>query len=107
MTARAFFEPIKTLAFGSISGSYASVGVPSTREIRIFCITNNTDGHLYFTTDIGEDQMFIPAGGFRLYDFMANLSPSDDSFALEVGIQWSVKQVTAPSEGDVYVESIY
>ena len=107
MAARAFFEAIRTLAFGSISGAYASVGVPTTREIRAFCISNNTQGDMYFTTDTGEDQMFLAAGSFRLYDVQANIGPTDDKFVFPVGTQFSVKQITAPVSGGVYIELIY
>ena len=107
MAARAFFEPIRTIAFGAISGAYASVGAVTTREIRAFCISNNTAGDMFFTTDTGEDQIFVAAGSFKLYDVQANIGPSDDKFVLPVGTQFSVKQITAPVSGDVYVELIY
>jgi homogentisate 1,2-dioxygenase len=107
MAARAFFEPIKTLAFGGISGAYASVGSPSDHEIRVFKISNNTQGDMYFTTDVNEDQIFLSAGAFTLYDVQANIGPPDDKFVLPKGTQFSVKQITAPTSGDVYIEIIY
>lgn len=107
MAARAFFEAIRTLAFGGISGAYASVGTPSTREIRAFKISNNTAGDLYFTTDTSQDQMFLAAGSFTLYDVQANIGPPDDKYVLPVGTQFSVKQITAPVSGAVYVELLY
>lgn len=107
MAARAFFEPIRTIAFGAISGAYASVGAPSTREIRVFCISNNTQGDMYLTTDTSEDQIFVPSGSFRLYDVQANVGPSDDKYVFPVGTQFSVKQITAPTSGSVYIEFIY
>ena len=107
MAARAFFEPIKTLGFAGISGAYASVGDPSSNEIRVFKISNNTAGDLYFTTDTGEDQIFLSAGSFTLYDVQANIGPPDDKFVLPKGTQFSVKQITAPTSGAVYIEIIY
>ena len=107
MASRAFFEPIRTLGFAAISGAYASVGTASDNPVRVFCISNNTAGDLYFTTDVTEDQMFLAAGSFKLYDVQANRGPSDDKFALPVGTQFSVKQITAPVSGDVYVEIVY
>ena len=107
MAARAFFEPIRTLGFAGISGAYASVGSASTREIRVFKIANNTAGDLYFTTDTGEDQMFLASGSFVLYDVQANIGPKDDKFVFPVGTQFSVKQITAPTSGSVYIEFIY
>jgi len=108
MGARVYFEAIKTLGFAGISGSYASVGDPTGYPVRAFCITNNTAGDLYFTTDTSQDEMFLPAGSFRLYDLQSNINPQfDDKFVLETGTQFSVKQVTAPVSGSVYIECIY
>jgi len=107
MVARAFFESIKTLGFAGISGSYASVGAATTHEIRAFCISNNTEGDLYFTTNTNQDEMFLAAGSFRLYDVQSNINERDDKFVLPAGTQFSVKQITAPVSGSVYIECIY
>ncbi len=107
MAARAFFEAIRTLGFASISGAYASVGTAATREVRVFKISNNTAGDLYFTTDTSEDQIFLSAGSFTLYDVQANIGPTDDKFVLPVGTQFSTKQITAPVSGAVYIEFMY
>lgn len=108
MASRAFFEAIKTLGFAGISASYASVGSPTTHPIRAFCISNNTQGDLYFTTDTTKDEMFLAAGSFRLYDVQSNVNPKfDDKMVFPVGTQFSVKQITAPVSGDVYVECIF
>jgi hypothetical protein len=107
MSARAFFEPIRTLAFGGISAAYASVGAVSEHPIRAFCISNNTEGDMYFTTDTDEDQMFLAAGSFRLYDVQSNLNGRDSKNVLKKGTQFSVKQITAPVSGAVYVELMY
>lgn len=106
--ARVFFEPIKTLAFGGISGSYASVGAATTHQVRAFKISNNTMGDMMFTTNTAQDEMFVPAGSFTLYDLQSNINPKhDDKFVLAVGTQFSCKQITAPTSGAVYVECIY
>ena len=106
--ARAFFEPIKTLAFGGISAVYASVGSPTTHPIRAFKISNNTQGSMLFTTNTAQDEMFLPAGSFTLYDLQSNINPQkDDSFVISAATQFSVKQITAPVSGSVYVECIY
>jgi len=108
MVARAYFEPIKTIAFGAISATYATVGPVTGKEVRVFCITNNTQGDLFFTTDASIDQMFLAAKSYRLYDVQANMNTQkDDSYVLSVGTQFSVKQITAPISGAVYIECIY
>lgn len=108
MASRVHFEAIKTLAFGGISGAYASVGSPTEFPIRLFKISNNTQGDLYFTTDVTRDEMFVAAGSFTLYDLQSNMNPQfDDKFVLAIGTQFSVKQITAPVTGSVYIECIF
>ena len=108
MVARAFFDEIRTLAFGSISGSYASVGSTFTELVRGICLTNNTEGDMMFTDDATKDKIFIPAQSFKLWDIQANVNPQfDDKYVLPIGTQISVKQITAPVSGSVYVECIY
>ena len=108
MVARAFFDTIRSIAFGGISGSYASLGSTFTKNARAIKIVNNTDGDLMFTDDVTLDKIFIPAYGFDLWDIQANMNAQfDDKFVLEIGTQISVKQVTAPSVGNVYLTVLY
>jgi hypothetical protein len=105
---KVYFDTLRSLAFGSISGSYAAVGTALTVQARIVCFTNKTQGDMIFTTDQSVDQIFVPAGSFKLYDLTANLIPGkDDSFVLAEGTQFYVKQSTAPVSGAVYIELVY
>lgn len=108
--ARAFFEPLRTLAFGGISGTYAAVGTPLAHMVRAFCITNNTQGDMIFSLDSSNSagDMFIARGSYKLYDVQSNMNPrADDKYVLSIGEQFYVKQVTAPTSGNVYIECIY
>lgn len=110
MVSRAFFEPLRTLAAGGISAAYADVGTPTDHRVRAFCITNNTQGDMIFTTDdtVVAGEMFVAAGSYKLYDVQANMNAQfDDSYVLEVGTQFAVKQKTAPVDGDVWIEVLY
>jgi len=108
MSSRVFFEPVKTLGFAGISAAYAAVGAATTHEVRLVCITNNTEGDMYFTTNTAQDELFVAAGSFKLFDLQANNTPkTDPKFVLEVGTQFYVKQIEAPVSGSVYVECIY
>lgn len=107
---KVYFDTLRSLAFGSISGTYAAVGSPFTVEARIICFTNKTQGDMIFSTDSSnaDGQIFVPAGTFKLYDLTANLIPGkDDSFVIAKGTQFYVKQVTAPTSGSVYIEDVY
>lgn len=110
MVSRAFFEPLRSLAFGGISGSYAAVGTPLDNPVRAFCITNNTQGDMLFAIDntVAAGQMFVAAGSYKLYDVQANINPQfDDKYVLSVGTQFYVKQNTAPVDGNVWIECMY
>ena len=108
MSSRVFFEAIKTLGFAGIGAAYAPVGAPTTHEARIIKVSNNTEGDLYFTTDLTQDEMFLAAGSFTLYDLQTNNTPRTDAkFVFEIGTQFYVKQITAPVSGAVYIECIY
>jgi hypothetical protein len=108
MVARAYFDEIRSLAFGGISGSYAAVGTPLDFSARGVCLTNLTQGDMMFTDDNTKDKIIVPARSFKLWDIQANINPGDDDkYQLPIGTQFYVKQVTAPVSGSVYVENIY
>lgn len=108
MVARAEFDELRSLAFGGISGTYAAVGSPLDVLGRIICITNNTEGDMFFTTDSSRDELFIPAGSFKLFDIQSNMNTHDDDrYVISKQTQFYVKQSTAPVSGAVYIEIIY
>lgn len=108
MVARAFFDPIRTLAFGGISGTYASVGSALSKPARGVCFTNDTEGSVFFTDDTSKDKFFVKAGSFKLWDIQANINPKfDDKYVLRIGTQFYVKQIDAPVSGAVYIEILY
>lgn len=107
---KVYFDNLRSLAFGSISGTYAAVGSALTVNPRIMCITNKTQGDMIFSVDSTNSagNLFVPAGTFKLFDLTANLVPGkDDNFVIAEGTQFYVKQVTAPVAGAVYLEFIY
>lgn len=105
---QAELEPIRSLAFGGISGSYATVGTPTSNPTRLICFTNNTDGDMFFSRDGTTDELFVAAGSFKLFDVSTNHRPvNQDDLVFRSGTQWYVKQSTAPSEGSVYIEVLY
>jgi hypothetical protein len=108
--ARAFFESLRTLSFSGITGTYAPVQGPLTQMVRAFCITNNTDGDLIFSLDQNNvaGHMFVAKGSYKLYDVQANMNAQkDDKYVLAINDQFYVKYVTAPTNGDVYIELMY
>lgn len=100
-------DTIRTLAFGGISGAFAKVGSTTTDATRLVCITNNTDGDMFFSNDGINNQLFLAAGSFKLFDICSNRDNSNSCYLLPSSMQWYVKQSTAPSKGAVYVEVLY
>lgn len=108
MVARAFFDTIRTLGFAGISPAYASVGVAFAFTGRAMRLVNATAGDMMFTNDTAVDKIFVKAGDSVMWNIQSNENPKfDDSYVLPIGTQISVKQVTAPVSGAVYVEVIY
>lgn len=106
---KAIFDTIRTLANGSISASYAAVGIAFTHPCRMIRFVNNTDGDMFFSTDGTNNMLFVPKTSFVLYDLSSNGNPQQgfSPLALPINTQIYVKQSTAPSTGSVYVEVIY
>lgn len=100
---------IKTLAFGGISGSYAALGTPITQNWRMFRIINATNGDLLISLNGTDDNFFVPATSFLLWDLSANAAPvsQSDNLVLAINTQFYAKQSTAPSSGAVWVEGMY
>ena len=110
MVAKAQFDTLRSLGFGSISGTYAAVGAALTQPPRIIAFTNQTNGDMIFSYDntLSAGQIFLAAGNAMILDLNANMIPGkDDSFELPAGITFYVKQSTAPSSGSVYISIVY
>lgn len=111
MTAKkANFDTLRSLAFGSISGTYAALGAEFTENARIITLINNTEGDMIISTDntVSAGELFLPSGATQTFDFTANLVPGkDDGFVMAIGTQFYVKQSTAPVSGAVYLEVVY
>lgn len=108
MVARAFFDELRSLAFGGISAVYAPVGSPLSVMGRGICFTNNTEGDVLFTDDLSKNKIFVAAGSFKLWDVQANMNAQfDDKYVLPIDTQFYVKQLEAPVSGSVYIEIIY
>ena len=97
------YEILQSLAFGSITGTYAKLGSATTGPARIFKIVNNTDGDMFISTDGTTNHDFVPAGSYTTYDASANTGAQLAPCRLQEGVQFWVKQSTAPSKNAVYL----
>ena len=103
---RVAFEPIREIAFGSITGTYQAVGTGLADNARLIRIVNQMDTQMYISIDGTTDHIRLPAGGFLLLDLSAN-KIRDDGLFLAVGTIFYVKQVSAPSTGSLWIEVLY
>lgn len=107
-STKAHVDVLRTLAFGSITGSYLPVGNSFAYQARIICFTNTTNQDVLFSMDGSTDQLIVPAGSFKLFDITMNHRPVNmDDFCFAIGTQWYVKYAAAPSSGAVYIEVVY
>ncbi len=102
----ATIDTLRTLGFAGISGSYAPVGTPLVFPTRLICFTNNTNGDVFFSIDGVNDQLFIAAGSFKLFDLNTNRLNQQQLWVFATHTQFYVKQSTAPTSGAVYIECL-
>lgn len=110
MATRARLDSMRSLAFGSISGTYAAVGSALTVAPRYIIFANGTAGDVIFSDDSGNaaGKIFVKAGASERLPITASENPiKDDPFKMTMGATWYVKQVTAPTSGSVYISILY
>src|ERR1700722_1139012 len=103
------FDALRSMAFGSITGTYATVGSPLTQNWREFRILNTTDADVTISADGTTDNFYLPTKTFLLWDLSTNAPPVStlDDFVMAIGTQFYVKSSGSPSLGSVYIEGIY
>ncbi len=101
------FDNLRSIAFGSISGTYAPIGTPFAHEVRLICFTNTSDGDMFISDDGINDKLFIPKGAFKLFDLTTNKVSSCPLWVLAEGTQFYARQSSAPTLGAVYIEALW
>lgn len=108
---KVYFDALRSLAFGSISGSYAALGSALTVRPRIASFSNSTNANLIVSTDntISAGTIYIPAGSSKMFNFTSNMIPGqDDAFEMAVGSQFYAKDTgTAATSGALTLEIVY
>ncbi len=105
LSLRIYPEVLRTLAFGSITGTYAGIGTAFLNPIRVFHIVNTTDVLLTFSFDGVNDHFVVAANSFILLDVTSNSTISGASFHVAQGTRIYVKG--SPSLGSVYLAAFY
>jgi hypothetical protein len=100
-------EPVRTVAFGGISGVYAGVGAEMTRPIRMMIMQNLTDVLVMFSFDGINDFIPLPTNGYAALDITTNKTV-DAGFFLAEGQRLYVKDMGLPATlGAVYLSTVY
>jgi hypothetical protein len=100
-------DALRSVAYGSITGSYVALGTAFTHLMRIVKFTNNTDGDMLISFNGSTDNIFIPAGSFTLYDMTTNKEDGNNYFVFQLYTQPYIKYSTAPTVGAFYLECVY
>lgn len=104
---RVQFEAVREVGFGSISGSYSTVGSPLADHARIIRFVNTTDADVYISSDGTTNNIRLAPNSFILLDFSTN-KIRDDGLFVSINTQFWVKQQSgAPTKGAVWLEVIY
>lgn len=98
-------ETLRSLAFGSISGTYMGIGSATLNPTRIYWIQNNTDTSLTFSWDGINDHFMLPSDGFLLLDVTANKTSTGGMAAVPTGTRTYVKG--SPTTGTVDLTIFY
>lgn len=101
------FETLRSLAFGSISGTYAAVGTALIHSARVIGIDNTTDADMLVSFDGVNNHTILIAHSGKIFDFTSNRAEPVGNLELPNHTAVYVKQVSAPSMGSVYVTSLY
>ena len=100
-------EPVRSIAFGGIGGTYAAVGGPLVNPIRQFLLQNETDALLMFSIDGVNDHFTMPAGSNWINDLNSNRSLQAQGWFIANGTTLYVKNIGSPSTGSVYFSVFY
>lgn len=100
------YEALRSLAFGSISGTYAAIGTFTAPAVSQFEVINNTDKLLIFSLDGTTDHFVIPAYTQKIVDVCSNKS-NNHLFLGARQYLYVKNDGSAPTVGKVYFTTVY
>lgn len=99
-------SPVQSIAFGSISGTYAGIGNALTQPARLVLLQNLTDADVMISDDGINDKFPLPAKSGLVFDFAANQVYNQGGF-VPLGTRYYVKTIGSPGSGSVYLTYFY
>ena len=100
-------ETVRTLAAGAIGPAYMGIGTAFDHPVRIILVQNLTDESMMFSFDGVNDHFPLPSNGFLLLDVTTNKTERSGGFFIAEGTRLYVREIVAPTSGDVYVSVFY
>lgn len=108
LSHRAQFEDLRSLGFGSISGSYTAIGSAFKNPPRIVYIYNGTDADMLISTNGTSDKFPLPSQSGIVWDVTANRTENGNELNFAQGERWFGKQLSgAPTTGAIYLALMY
>lgn len=105
---RVRYETLRSLAYTSISGTYAGVGTAFANPVRLIKVNNTTDANLIISFDGVNAHDFVFAQSAYVFDYASNKEGPVDKLEQSVGDRVYVKEESgSPSKGNVYVTVVY
>jgi hypothetical protein len=100
-------ETLRSLAFGSISGTYMGIGTAMAHPIRMFVLNNLTDKLLLFSFDGINDHLVLPTNGYMILDMTSNKTIPQGFFLAEGTRVYVKDNGSAATSGAVYLSAFY
>ena len=101
------FEPLRSIAFGSIAGTYTAVGTGTIAPSRKIKVVNLSNANVFFSDDGVHDMDIVPSNGFILWDFTDSSSDNQQRPNIPIGTLFYIRYASAPSSGAVYITVVY
>ena len=102
------YDVLRSLAFGSISGTYTAIGTAFGYSVRCIKVKNSTDANMLISFDGINNHDVIFSFSGDVVDYASNRQANADKLEQPAGITIYVKQESsAPTMGNVYVTIIY
>lgn len=105
LAIRFYPETLRSLAFGSISGTYAGIGTPFIHPIRVLVLINDTDTLLTYSFDGVNDHLVLPSHDQIVLDVTSNKSQVGGVLSIAAGTRIYVKGTAGA--GSTYLSAFY
>ena len=102
------YEPLRSLAYTSLSSDYVAVGTPFVNPVRQILITNLTDANLIISYNGVTAMDVVAANTGKVLDYSSNKADQAGVLEQDAGDRCYVMlEEAAATTGNVYVTIIY